>query len=311
MERIVTGAEAVLQDARGDARRSGVRTARELPRARWTPALPQLSGFAVAGPDGRPDLRDRRDRRRVELKAQPWFAEAFDRRGFAVGTYTTGPGSPYLPVAISTEEAPPRVLVTAIDLAWLGARLRERNLAAGSVLTVADRDGTLLAREPEPERFVGRPIAPDFAPLLDADRPGTAELREPRRHAAHRRLSAAGGDRQRPLRRRRHLEGRGFRADLRLDAVARWLLVAAGAVAACLVAWLVGDRLFRRPIRRILATVASWRAGDETARTGIAADASELSELAAAIDGYMDEPRGGARRARRRRGAAGAAAAAR
>ena len=53
-------------------------------------------------------------------------------------------------------------------------------------------------------------------------------------------------------------------------------------------AWTVGERLFRRPIRRILATIASWRAGDETARTGIAADASELSELAASIDEYMD-----------------------
>ena len=179
------------------------------------------------------------------------------------------------------------MLATAIDLAWLGARLRERELAAGSVLTVADREGTLLAREPEPERFIGRQLAADFAPLLDADRPGAAELRSPdgtlRIVGFQPPAATASG----------LYVGAGISKDAAFAPInastrSTVLLVAAGAGAACLVAWLVGDRLFRRPIRRMLATVASWRAGDETARTGIAADASELSELAAAIDGYME-----------------------
>ena len=62
----------------------------------------------------------------------------------------------------------------------------------------------------------------------------------------------------------------------------------AGALAACAIAWTVGDRLFSKPIRRILDTIASWRAGDETARTGIAPGGSELTEIATSIDEYMD-----------------------
>ena len=62
--------------------------------------------------------------------------------------------------------------MTGIDLDWLGARLRERNLAQGSALAVADRNGTLIAREPDPERFVGTRIADDFLPLVSAAEPG-------------------------------------------------------------------------------------------------------------------------------------------
>ena len=127
MERIVTGAQAVLQvlAVSPSVRFPGCRELVEEMDA----ALPQLSGFVIAGPDGIPTCATGAIGG-VELKAQPWFAEAFDRRGLAVGTYTTGPGSPYLPVAISTEDARPRVLATAIDLAWLGARLREREQRA-------------------------------------------------------------------------------------------------------------------------------------------------------------------------------------
>jgi two-component sensor histidine kinase len=190
-------------------------------------------------------------------------------------------------VAIATEDAPPRVLVTAIDLAWLGARLRERNIAEGSTLTVADRDGTMVAREPEPERFIGRSVEPEVMPLIEADRPGTAEIRIPDgtlRIVGYQPPAATGVG---------LYVGFGISRDAAfapVNAATRRtvLLMGAGAGAACLVAWLVGDRLFRRPIGLMLATVASWRGGDETARTGIAADASELSDLAAAIDGYMD-----------------------
>ena len=68
------------------------------------------------------------------------------------------------------------VVVGGIDVAWLGARLRERNLAQGSALAVADGDGTILAREPDPERYVGQKISAPFLPLVHADRPGTLEI---------------------------------------------------------------------------------------------------------------------------------------
>ena len=292
MERIVTGAEAVLQASRS-ARRSGVPGCRELSRGDRRGAAAALG------------LRRRRTGRDAHLR------DRGDRGSGAEGAAVVrggvrpprprgrhlhhGPGSPYLPVAISTEDARPRVLATAIDLAWLGARLRERKLAAGSVLTVADREGTLLAREPEPERFVGRQLAADFAPLLDADRPGTAELRSPdgTLRIVGYQPPAATGDR--PLRRGGHLQGRGLRPDLRLDAAHG----AAGRRRG-------GRRLPRRLAGRRPAVPPAdpAHAGDDRELAGRRRDrahrhrrrrAASSSELAAAIDGYMDEPRGGAR----------------
>ena len=55
-------------------------------------------------------------------------------------------------------------------------------------------------------------------------------------------------------------------------------LAAAGALAGCVIAWRLGDRLFRRPIHRILGTIARWRAGDDSARTGISpGDGGEIA----------------------------------
>ena len=152
--------------------------------------------------------------------------------------------------------------MTAIDLGWLGLRLRERNLAEGSVLTIADRDGTLIAREPDPESFVGRPISPGFQYLVAAERPGTAELVSPdgtRRIVGYQPPSATGTG----LYVATGVSKQGAFAPIYAATWRTLALAASGALAACLVAWFVGDRLFRQPIRRILATIASWRAGDK------------------------------------------------
>lgn len=284
MERIVTGAESVLRTLAVTPDIAYPNCADYL--ARVDQVLPQLSGLAVLSPDGRTlcaagdlDLRS--------VDTAPWFSEVLGRNGFAVGTHSIGANGAYLPVAIATEDAPPRVLATGIDLNWLGLRLRERNLADGSVVTVADSDGTLLAREPHPEDFVGRQIAPSFLPLVHAERPGTTEMESPdgtRRIIGYQPPAASVSQ---------LYVASGISTEVAFQPIfaATWrtlALTAGGAVAACVLAWLVGDRLFRRPIRRILETIASWRAGDESARTGIAGDASELSRLAAAIDEYMD-----------------------
>jgi two-component sensor histidine kinase len=284
MERIVAGAEAVLRTlaVTPAVRRPDCSDYLALVDAN----LPQLAGFAVTRLDGTKvcatgAIGD------DPVGDQAWFTEALGRGGFAVGTYTAGPGGAYLPVAIATEEAPPRVLVTAIDLGWLGARLRERNLARGSALAIADRNGVLIAREPESERFVGRSISPEFLTLVEAERPGTLELTSSdgtRRIVGYQPPAATGTG---------LYVGAGISRQAAFAPIyaATWrtlALAGLGALAACLLAWFVGDRLFRQPIGRLLATVASWRAGDETARTGIATDGSELSELAAAIDEYMD-----------------------
>jgi two-component sensor histidine kinase len=289
MERIVTGAEAVLETL---AFAPPVRTlSANCPEylAEIVAELPQFSGFAVA---------DRQGQVRCaagvvtgdDVARASWFAAALRDGRPAVGEYVGGRMDlpAYLPVAKRRgADAQSTVLVAGIDLDWLGARMRDRRLPPGGVLAIADRNGALLAREPSPERYLGTKVSAQVLPLVNARRPGTAEVVE---EDGQRRIIGF----QPPA-----ATGTGLYVGVGLstaDAFApvyastwRSLAVAlAGAAAACLVAWTVGDRLFRHPIHRILATIASWRAGDEKARTGIAVDGSELSVLAASIDGYMD-----------------------
>ena len=53
-------------------------------------------------------------------------------------------------------------VVATLDLRWLGEQLARRALPPGGLVTIADRHGTILAREPLPERFVGTPIPQPF-----------------------------------------------------------------------------------------------------------------------------------------------------
>lgn len=289
MARIVSGAGAVLDTL---AVAPAVRTlSPSCPEylGELTSRLANLAGLAVYETDGR--LRCATAAfATADVGTARFFRKAAEKGGLVIGGYVAaGDGRPpMLPIALRVDAgAGPRVLVTAIDLDWLGARIRDRDVARGSAVSVADRDGILVAREPDSESFVGRPLSEAGLALAYARGPGAEELVSPdgtERIVGYQPVGTNGND---------LFVGVGFSTDVVFGPVWRstWLslaLAGAGAVAAFLLAWTVGDRLFRRPIRRILDTVASWRAGDEGARIGIAPDAGELSVLAVAIDEYMD-----------------------
>src|SRR4030095_8460665 len=67
------------------------------------------------------------------------------------------------------------VLVVALDLDWLGQELSARALPEGGAVTIAAGNGTIFAREPLPERFVGTRIPDAFRNLANSDTPGTFE----------------------------------------------------------------------------------------------------------------------------------------
>jgi two-component sensor histidine kinase len=293
MERIATGAQGILQTL---AVAPAVRAADSAACARYLQAvadrLPQLAGLAVADPDGTVRCSEGLDLPEGGVAGEGWFRDASAGSSYVVGTYATRAGrTPYLPVALPIEVGGRTVAVAmaGIDLAWLGERLRERNLAQGSALAVADRDGMILAREPDSNRYVGTRISDQVMPQVHATLPGSVEVRSSdgeRRILGYQPpawtgtglfIGASFGEEE------------AFRPIL-ASTLRTLALAVAGALAACAIAWTVGDRLFRQPIRRILATITSWRQGDEAARTGIVASGNdELAELAESIDRYMDE----------------------
>ncbi len=130
------------------------------------PALPQLAGITVLDPAAK--LRcGSTPRAATDFSDRPYFNAALASSDVVVGEFTIGRTTDrrVLPLAFAMREKDGKVLgviVASIDLDWLGRRLRERRLPEGGSLTVADRNGVIMSREPLPERFVGTRIPADF-----------------------------------------------------------------------------------------------------------------------------------------------------
>ena len=229
----------------------------------------------------------------IRVDDRPYFIEAMRTNAFVVGEYTMSrvTGLPTLPVAMPIKDdsgQPAGVLVAGLNLDWLETVLKQRSFGKNDALTIADRNGVILAREPFPERFVGTKIPDDFMHLVTGDAPGTMEVTSqdgteriigyfPASSTSAQVYVSAGislTDAMQPV---NEATRRNF------------IIVAAGSVLAFLLAWLAARALLQRPVGRILATVNAWRQGDEAARTGMKAEAGELGLIGGSFDAFMDE----------------------
>jgi two-component sensor histidine kinase len=295
IERLTTGTEGILRTI---ASARSVRTfdapACDAFLRTVAPQLPQLVAIAVFDLDG--FSRCRSDGRVVpdSYANRTYFQNALAAPGtLVVGEFTPSraTGTPGLPIAIALLDdsgAPVGVIATSIDLGWLGGVLRERQLAQGASLTIADRNGTIIAREPLPEQFIGTVIPEAYRYLVHAPQAGSIELTSQdgtRRilgyipvDEAHNQLYVSAGI------------GRE-QAFAAVDAATERSLMLAGiaTLVALALAWALGRSLVRGPVRRISSTLARRRQGDERARTGMSAADGEIEALGATVDAYMDE----------------------
>jgi hypothetical protein len=107
----------------------------------------------------------------VNYADRAWFQDVLRTRDFVVGGYVLGkvPSKPVASFAYPLLDAAGQVqavVFAGLDLAWLNRFVVGVELPAGSVLTVIDSAGTILARSSEPEQWVGR-TAPE-APIIQA-----------------------------------------------------------------------------------------------------------------------------------------------
>jgi len=222
-----------------------------------------------------------------------YFTEVIETGQLVVGTYTEGrvTNRPSLPIAIPLPGGGAwsgGIAVAGLDLDWLGARLKDRNFTRGGALTIADRNGRILAREPFPEDFVGTLIPDAFQHLVTADAPGTLEVTSKdgtRRVIGYRPVGTSPA-------------GLYVSAGLSTEAAygalnratLRGLLIAAISIgAAFLLARSTSEVVINRPFQRLLNTIAEWRGGRVGARTGMTARDGEFGAVGKAIDDFMDE----------------------
>jgi putative nucleotidyltransferase with HDIG domain len=229
--------------------------------------------------------------RPATLADRPYFTRAIASKGFAVGEYETGrtKGKATLTFGYPVLDASGRVqsvVFAALDLAWINRLAATAELPPGATLTLIDRQGTVLARDPDPDRWVGRPApqAGIIARIL-AEAEGVAEAR--------------GMDGALRLYGFTRLRGTDEAGDVYLSvgiptAVAyaeanrqfSRTLLALGLVGilTLIVAWLGGSRYILRPVNAVVAAARRLAAGDLSARTGMPAGRGELGLLLHTFD---------------------------
>jgi C4-dicarboxylate-specific signal transduction histidine kinase len=140
-----------------------------------------LLTIAALDLDGRVRCRQEPPPSAPRFADRPYFQDAIAANNFVIGEYTEGRvvGRPVLPLAVPLHDHDGRiagVVAAALDLHWLSRHPQARSLPGGDSVTVADRNGVILARAPHPERFVGTRIPDPYRHLLTARQPGALEI---------------------------------------------------------------------------------------------------------------------------------------
>lgn len=227
----------------------------------------------------------------TNLSDRRYFREAMQSDDFVTGGYTKGrvSGSYVLPVAKALRRSGKLlgVMVVGIKVPWLQARLLESGTAAGGVVAIADRDGTLIARIPYRDGIVGTKISDEFLYLLTAKAPGTLEA--PGRDNVVRIIGYQPISAGSPLYVSSGVPKSVAQEPIDRATVTAVLMIAIGGIASAFAAVFVGNRFILRPIARVVSVLERWAGGDVGARTGMHGRDGEIGQVGTSVDALLDE----------------------
>jgi PAS domain S-box-containing protein len=255
--------------------------------------VPHLLSISALDLDGRVRCRQAPPPQDLRFSDRSYFKEAIATGRFVIGEYTDGrvAKQPVLPLAIPLRDGADRVIgvvAAALDLRWLSEQLSSRSLPEGGSVTVADRNGTIIAREPLPERFVGTPVPEAFRHLVTAAAPGAIEVVSqdgtkrvlgyiPVEHPPNGFYVSAG------------LSTREAYGAINDAAKRGFMLIAAAFVLALSLAWLAGRAFVTRPFDTVTSGIRAWRGGQYGARIPLPGLSGEMGVLAGAVNELMDD----------------------
>jgi two-component sensor histidine kinase len=291
VERIIEGLHSLLIAV------SAMPSVRDLDAARCSEALTSVASkvgnirtiFAV-DPQGRP-VCGSMPVAGLSFADRDYFRRAMETKDFVVGTYTKSRMSDaaVLPVALPVMEgdAVKAVVVTGVRLEWLQTRITERGVAPGNAVTIADGNGTIVARAPFSERFVGTVIPESYRSMVHAGSPGVLEVKSQdgtERVMGYRPISLPGS----PL-----YVSAGFSraeafAPINRATLINTIAIAIGALLSFLAAVYIGNRFLVAPVHKIADVMERWQQGETTTRTGMASK-DELGEVGSTLDRLLDE----------------------
>jgi signal transduction histidine kinase len=223
---------------------------------------------------------------------QPFFIRAMARDGLAVGNYWADPvtGQRMIHFAVRFGDGDGRtagVVFAGLDLGWLSEHLKERGLAPTSSILIADREGNIIARLPNPEALVGKNMRKSHEGIMDGDTTGSEEAvgvdgtarifgYVPPALPPRDFFLSAGQS-----------KAEAFAAIQ--DATRRGIaLIVFGLLAATLAAIFGARRFLRKPIEGLLEVAAEWRNGNDDARVRVQVPDSEIGHLGTAFNAMAD-----------------------
>ena len=216
------------------------------------------------------------------------FQRARRTLDFATGTFLPEPatGEPGLNIAqpvVNEFGMLTSVVSASVDLDWVAGFIERSGLPPSTVLTVVDGHGIVQYRSVDQEKYAGQHAgawataldtahsARGFAGLDGVERLYVAEPMEFR--AQHTGTRVTLGIALAP-----------YRAALNDALLRNVVLLVTGTLLCFVIAWIVGEALFLREVRPIVATARKVSAGDLEARTGLGNGRGELRELGRVID---------------------------
>jgi two-component sensor histidine kinase len=263
--------------------------------AALTARMPRYASIGVSDGEGRVVCSSAGANAPASIAGRGYFQAARTSLEFELGVPIVVPGrngNPsrrILPVALpfQSEGRFAGVAITSFDSDWLSANLVASGaLPEGGSVTVADRNGTIVARFPQPESFVGTRIPENYAGLLRGGTPGVIDVISQDGTARVLGYVPIGANRSGLY------VSAGFATAPALAAADRAtrravLLVLAGLASALAAAWLFGRISLRDPVDRLLDVMRRWVAGDHGARSDIT-DRWEVGRLASGFNAMAD-----------------------
>jgi signal transduction histidine kinase len=223
---------------------------------------------------------------------QPFFTRAMAQDGLAVGNYwadpVTGQRMIHFAVRFGDDNGRPAGVVFAgLDLAWLSDHLKERGLAPTSSILIADREGNIIARLPNPETLVGKNMRKSHEAIMDGNTAGWEEAvgvdgtarifgYVPPALPPRDFFLSAGQSKAEAFAAIKDATKRGVE------------LIIVGLLAACLAAIFGARRFLREPIEGLLEVAAEWRNGNDNARAQVPNPSSEIGHLGTAFNDMAD-----------------------
>jgi signal transduction histidine kinase/CheY-like chemotaxis protein/HPt (histidine-containing phosphotransfer) domain-containing protein len=226
------------------------------------------------------------------VENEPFFTRAMAQPGLAVGNYWVDPANGRKMIHFAerfdgSDGHIAGVVFAGLDLAWLSDHLKERGLSPTASILIADREGNIIARLPNPDALVGKNMRKSHERIMDGAEAGWEEaVGVDGAMRIYGYVPAALPPRDFFLSVGQS-KAEAFAAidNATLRGVA---LILAGLLAAIYAAWVGGRKFIRRPIDGLLKVTAEWRNGNYDARARLEDSASEIGRLGSAFDDMAD-----------------------